>query len=86
VVVNKTNDVVEDLTLEFFVQQRHLVVKLRITGSTVLRLDGSHCISVVDLNIANVVLLGNNQKGIKEDHINFLSIERMFNGSHHFLL
>ncbi len=84
--MDKTNNVMEDLPFKIFVKQLHLVVKLRIVSSTVLRFDGGHSISGVDLDVANIVLLGNDEKGIKEDHINFTPIKRMLNSCHHFLL
>jgi hypothetical protein len=59
--MDETNSIVEDLTFEFFVNQRHLVLKLSIIGSTVLRLNGSHSVSRVDLHRADVFLLSNYQ-------------------------
>lgn len=84
--MNKTNNAMEYLTFKFFVNQRHLVVKLRIISSTVLRLDGSHSISVVDLDVANIVLLGNDEQRIKEYHVNFFTSERMLNSCNGSLL
>lgn len=69
--MNKTNNVVEDLSFKIFVKQLHLVVKLRVISSTVLRFNGSHCISNIDLYIANAVLLSDNQERVKEYHVNF---------------
>jgi hypothetical protein len=84
--MNKTNNVVEDLSFEIFVNQLHLIVKLRVIRSTVLRFNGCHCISVIYLYITNAILLSDNQERVKEYHINFFTPKRMLNCRHHFLL
>jgi hypothetical protein len=59
--MNKTNNVVENLSFKIFVKQLHLVVKLIVIRSTVLRFNGCHSISIIYLYIANVILLCDNQ-------------------------
>ena len=84
--MNKTNDVVENLSFKIFVNQLHLVVKLRVIRSTVLRFNRCHCISVIYLYIANAVLLSDNQERVKEYHIDFFTPKRMLDSGHSFLL
>jgi hypothetical protein len=59
--MNKTNNVVENLSFKIFVKQLHLVVKLIVIRPAVLRFNGCHSISIIYLYIANVILLCDNQ-------------------------